>query len=72
MTKERTDYFSCLLRLWRVADGGTGTWRVELRSAQTDERLGFASLDEVFDHLREQTGAASGSGRDKGQIAQQS
>ena len=72
MAKGRTDYFSYLLRLWRVHDKGVGTWRVELRSASTGERLGFASLDELFDHLREQTGGASAVCEEKGRATQES
>lgn len=56
MSGERTDYISYLLRLWRVHNDGPGKWRVELRSAKTGQRMGFASLDELLVHLREQTG----------------
>jgi hypothetical protein len=52
-------YFSYLLRLWREGDEGTG-WRASLHDPHTGERMGFASLDELFEHLRKQTGTPPG------------
>jgi hypothetical protein len=52
-TGERRDYLSYLLRLWRVSKEGA-VWRASLESPQTGERIGFASLDELFAFLREQ------------------
>ncbi len=53
-TPERRDYFSYLLRLWRV---GTekAVWRASLESPLTGERIGFASLDALFAFLLQQT-----------------
>jgi len=66
MSKEQTDYVSYLLRLWRVHDNGPGTWRAELRSAKTGERIGFASLDELFVHLSAETGTSVTPGGEQG------
>ena len=61
---EQTDYFSYLLRLWRVTERGdtlrTGkqtAWRASLQSSRTGEKQGFASLENLFAFLRRQTGA---------------
>jgi len=51
-------YFSYLLRLWRTGAGDTATWRASLQSSPGSDPVGFASLDELFDFLRRQTGAA--------------
>lgn len=63
MAKGRPDYLSYLLCLWRVSgDGeslgmGSGAiWRASLESTRTGERRGFASLEELFDFLRKETG----------------
>ncbi|HNT75166.1 MAG TPA: hypothetical protein PKH77_09120 [Anaerolineae bacterium] len=48
-----TLYHSYLLRLWAVS--GTQTWRVMVEHIGTHERRGFASLEEFFDFLRQQT-----------------
>ncbi len=59
MAKKQTSYLAYLLRLWRVDEKGKTIWRASLQSPQTRERRGFASLDDLFDFLREQTGASS-------------
>jgi len=73
MSRERPDYLSYLLRLWRAGgDGGScgmeekTVWRASLQSPQTGERIGFASLEELFDFLRRQTGVASDSNEGNG------
>jgi hypothetical protein len=53
-TPERRDYLSYLLRLWRVGKE-QAVWRASLESPHSGERIGFASLDELFAFLREQT-----------------
>ena len=66
VTKERPDYLSYLLRLWQVNDDeaphgeGEVVWRASLESSHTGERKSFASLEDLFDFLREQTGVSSG------------
>lgn len=52
------DYFSYLLRLWRARGRGTPAWRASLQSPQTGDRVSFATLDDLFAFLREQTGLA--------------
>jgi hypothetical protein len=63
MAKGRPDYLSYLLRLWRVSGDGElpgmgrkAIWRASLESTRTGELETFASLDELFDYLREQAG----------------
>jgi hypothetical protein len=60
MGKEKTDYISYLLRVWR-SNGDETAWRASLQNPHTGERIGFASLDEMCAFLRQQTGAAGGS-----------
>ena len=64
VTKEQPDYLAYQLRLWRVC-GGKAAWRVSLKSARTREGRDFASLDDLFDFLRQRTGVSSGSGGDE-------
>ena len=66
MAKEQSDYLSYLLRLWRVNEEGNShggaeqvVWRASLENLHTRQRQGFASLDELFDFLREQIRMAS-------------
>jgi hypothetical protein len=65
MDRERADYVSYMLRLWRAGedvvkcDEEQALWRASLENAHTGERRGFANLEELFDFLREHTGAAS-------------
>ena len=48
-------YLSYLLRLWQTSDGKTSVWRASLQSPGSEERLGFASLEELLDFLRTRT-----------------
>ena len=52
------DYLAYLLRLWRIAEE-KANWRASLEDPHTGERLGFASLKELFSFLKEQTGTGS-------------
>ena len=52
-TEEPLTYRSYLLRLWREGPAGE-PWRASLQSAVTGERLGFASLDDLFGFIRSQ------------------
>ena len=52
-------YFSYLLRLWRGGEEREG-WRASLHDPHTGERVGFASLDELFEYLQKQTGTPPG------------
>jgi hypothetical protein len=42
---------SFILRLWSVDQGNTSDWRASLEILGTGERLGFASLEELFAFL---------------------
>jgi hypothetical protein len=63
MRKRR--YLSYLLRLWQESGGGelpgddAPLWRASLESPQSDERLGFASLRELYAFLEEEMGSSS-------------
>jgi len=70
MVEEQPTYLSYLLRLWRVSDGGDPhrgdgeshhideqtIWWASLESSTIGGRKVFASLDDLFGFLREQTG----------------
>ncbi|MBI5878292.1 MAG: hypothetical protein HZB53_11635 [Chloroflexi bacterium] len=45
-------YRSYLLRLWRAETLGQG-WRASLEDPRTGERIGFASLEQLFAYLME-------------------
>ena len=55
MSEERRRYVSYLLRLWQTQDRGESAWRASLESAHTGERLGFASLAELYAFLQQET-----------------
>ena len=65
-SQERGDYLSYLLRIWRENDGEVPVWRASLRSSQTGEKVGFGTLEELFEFLRHKAGAIpdSAEGRD--------
>ena len=56
MTKKQR-YLSYLLRLWQTSDGKKQIWHASLQSPNTQERRGFASLEELMDYLKAQTGS---------------
>ncbi|MBM4464520.1 MAG: hypothetical protein FJ014_02945 [Chloroflexi bacterium] len=49
-TPERRDYLSYLLRLWRVGKE-EAVWRASIESPHTGQRIGFASLEDLFTFL---------------------
>jgi hypothetical protein len=57
------DYQSYLLRLWRVRSNAAfpsheePVWRASLQHPHTGERVGFATLNHLFEYLRHQMGA---------------
>jgi hypothetical protein len=53
-------YASYLLRLWQTTSGNKVVWRASLENSQTAERQGFASLDALFNFLRQQTDTETG------------
>jgi hypothetical protein len=61
MTQERKgtgvarDYAAYLLRLWREKGGELTRWRASLQDPHSGERVGFASLEELFVYLRRET-----------------
>jgi hypothetical protein len=60
MSGEQRGYMSYLLRLWQIKSGGELVWRASLESPHTGERVGLASLDDLFGFLGRQIGDASG------------
>ncbi len=48
-------YLAYMLRLWQI-DGEQPRWRASLRSVANGEQRGFASLEALFEYLREETG----------------
>ena len=49
------EYLSYLLRVWRSEPGRAGGWRASLENPHTGERVGFASLEQLFAFVMEQT-----------------
>jgi hypothetical protein len=41
--------------MWQTSDGDTCTWHASLELPSTRERRGFASLEELFEFLKEKT-----------------
>jgi len=46
-------YMACLVRLWR--DSPDRTWHASVQAVQSEEVLGFASLETLFEYLKAQT-----------------
>jgi len=55
-------YRSYLLRLWRAETLDQG-WRASLEDPRTGERIGFASLEQLFAFLMEQVEGKAKGGR---------
>ncbi len=60
MREEQRRYLSYLLRLWQVGSGAEGVWRASLEDPHTGECKGFASLEDLFEFLGEQTTGGPG------------
>ena len=58
MGKQPVGYLSYLLRLWRT--GNTGSWKASLEDPQTGQRLGFKSLNTLFDFLTQRLAMRGG------------
>jgi hypothetical protein len=56
MSSARRGYVAYLLRLWQVEAEDDAPWRASLESPQTGERLGFASLADLFAFLENEIG----------------
>ena len=77
--KRQRRYLSYLLRLWQESGGdlprgnaprGPALWRASLERPQGGERLGFASLVDLFAFLESETGSGlpgseSGTGQER-------
>jgi len=46
---------SYLLRLWCIDEPGNLNWQASLEIPETGERIGFASLEELFTYLMDLT-----------------
>jgi hypothetical protein len=46
---------SLLLRLWRADELGSAQWQASLEIPETGQRIGFASLEELFGYLMDLT-----------------
>jgi hypothetical protein len=46
---------SYLLRLWRTDGPGVSNWQASLETPENGERIGFASLEELFTFLMDLT-----------------
>ncbi len=53
-------YHAYLLRLWQEDE--TKEWRALIEDAHSDARRGFATLEALFEHLRQLTGGEETSG----------
>jgi hypothetical protein len=58
MSAEQPGYRSYLLRLWQVGSADAPRWRASLEDVRTHQRLIFASLDQLFAFLLDQTAGA--------------
>jgi hypothetical protein len=56
---EAQDYVAYLLRLWRETGGESNRWRASLLDPHSGERVGFGSLEELFEFLHRQVVAAT-------------
>ncbi len=47
--------YSFILRLWRVEEAGIPNWQASVETTETGERIGFASLEQLFAFLIDYT-----------------
>ena len=65
------DYIAYLLRMWREENGeeipetNQCLWRASLQSPGNNQRIGFTSLEELFDFLLSQAGIPPSPERDQ-------
>jgi hypothetical protein len=71
VSKEKRRYISFLLRLFGTESKGDLVWRASLENSHAGERWGFASLDELFVFLRQQTAGTSDSSAGRGEAGRQ-
>jgi hypothetical protein len=55
MDKHQTTSLSYLVRLWATGAAHQPVWRASLEDVQSGERRGFATLEQLFEFLMEQT-----------------
>ena len=48
-----TDYYSFLLRMWRVKENNQQVWRASLDNVESGDKRGFACLEELLAYLRQ-------------------
>ncbi len=56
MAKGEQNYLAYLLRLWRTGPGKSAGWRASLQDPHTNQRIEFASLDDVVMFLKQRMG----------------
>jgi hypothetical protein len=66
MEIDRSRYLAYLLRLWQVDSGKESTWRASLEDAQTGKIRGFATLDDLFQFLRQEVTVPPDTAGDQG------
>ena len=64
MTEPQGRYSAYLLRLWQTAGAGEVVCRASIEDAHSNERVGFGSLDGLFDYLRARAGGGRGTVRE--------
>jgi hypothetical protein len=55
MVAELPGYRSYLLRLWRIGTAAPPSWRASLEDARTHQRRNFASLEQLYAFLIDET-----------------
>jgi hypothetical protein len=58
MVSEQSGYRSYLLRLWRIGTADPPSWRASLEDARTHQRRNFASLEQLYAFLMDETDGA--------------
>ena len=56
MSEKERRYIAYLMRLWQIERKGQLLWQASLEDARTGKRQGFASVEALFDFLRQQMG----------------
>ena len=56
---QKRRYLSYLLRLWQEGGSERARWRASLERPQGGDRLGFASLEDLYAYLDAQTRSSS-------------
>jgi hypothetical protein len=59
MINRQKQYLSYLLRLWQEQNSDPPLWRASLEKPQAGSILGFASLEDLFAYLENETKSSS-------------